>query len=130
MTEELEPPIRVEFARGPGVQQVALTGPEALERSARALDDAMGVIRSMADRVRQTIVAMPKRPSGIEISFGIKFDAQAGAVIAKAGVEASINVMFHWDVADRQTDPATSAGPDLLDGLPSGLGGDPSLGAP
>jgi hypothetical protein len=95
---ELEPPLRVEFSHGPGVRQVAMGGPEALDRSAQAINDAMGIIRQMAGRVRQTVRAMPGRPSEVEVAFGIKFDASAGAVIAKAGVEASINVVFRWDI--------------------------------
>ncbi|WP_433062072.1 CU044_2847 family protein [Dactylosporangium sp. CS-033363] len=97
MDAQVEPPLRVEFSYGPGVRQVALGGTEALDRSVRAMNDAMGIIRQMAGRVRQTVRTMPGRPSEVEVAFGIKFDGEAGAVIAKAGVEASINVVFRWD---------------------------------
>jgi Trypsin-co-occurring domain 1 len=107
VAEGLDPPIRVEFAHGPGAHQVALTGPVALERSAQALNDAMGIIRRMTDRIQQTVVSMPRRPSETEVSFGIKFDAEAGAIIAKAGVEAAINVLFRWDAVAK---PAADAG--------------------
>jgi len=94
-------PILVEFAAGPGLRQVALTPAEALERSGRAIDDAMGVIREMACRVRDTVESLARRPSSVEVTFGIKFDWSAGVVVAKAGTEASINVKLAWDSTDQ-----------------------------
>jgi hypothetical protein len=111
-------PLQIEFSRGPGVQQVALVGPEAIERSAQALNDAMGIIRQMADRVRATVVAMPVRPEQVEVAFGIKFDAQAGALIAKAGVEAAISIAFRWDL--KHPGPSPAAVLDI-DGLVSAV---------
>jgi hypothetical protein len=66
------------------------------ERSGAALEDAMTLIQNMTTRVRTTIAAMVERPSEIEVAFGIKFDAEAGVLVAKAGVEASINVLLRW----------------------------------
>ena len=97
MVDDADPPLRIEFYSRQGLHQVALSAPEVLERSARAMQDAMGTVRQMAERVRHTVASMEFRPSEIEVAFGIKFDAEAGAIIAKAGVEASINVVFRWD---------------------------------
>jgi len=90
-------PILVEFTTGPGLRQVALSPADALERSAQAVDDAMGVIREMADRVRDTVESLAKRPSSVEVAFGIKFDCTASAVVAKASAEAAINVTLVWE---------------------------------
>jgi Trypsin-co-occurring domain 1 len=103
VTEDVDPPLRIEFYDRQGLRQVALSAPEVIQRSGQALQDAMGIVRQMAERVRQTVVSMPARPSEVEVAFGIKFDAEAGAVIAKTGIEASINVVFRWEHPEQGT---------------------------
>ncbi|MEV4078612.1 CU044_2847 family protein [Nonomuraea fuscirosea] len=88
--------IVVEFSQRGGLRQVSLSAPEAIARSAEAVDQAMGTIRGMAERVRETVSNLALRPDGVQIEFGIKFDAEAGAVIAKAGVEAAVTVTLTW----------------------------------
>jgi hypothetical protein len=39
---------------------------------------------------------MAERPAGVQVAFGLKFDAEAGAFIAKTGMEASVNVTLTW----------------------------------
>jgi len=88
----------------PGVQPVAIMrGGEQLEelakKSEKALDQAMNNIYHMAQRVTATMKALPKSelPDKVEVEFGLKLDAEAGAYIAKAGVEASITVTLAWE---------------------------------
>jgi hypothetical protein len=88
--------VLVEFVQRPGVQQVALTPSEVAEKSAEALDSAMNTIRQMAGKVCATVAAMTERPAGVQVAFGLKFDAEAGAFIAKTGLEASVNVTLTW----------------------------------
>ncbi|MCP2341389.1 CU044_2847 family protein [Actinomadura rupiterrae] len=90
------PEILVEFGSGPGLQQVALSPAEAAQRSAAAIEHSMGVIRAMAAQVADTVAAIPRAPSNVEVSFGIKFDVHAHAVIAKSGLESSLNVKLTW----------------------------------
>jgi hypothetical protein len=47
----------------------------------------------MARRVVATVKALSiaERPAKVEVEFGLKLDAAAGAIVAQAGVEASIN---------------------------------------
>jgi hypothetical protein len=40
-------------------------------------------------------------PACVEVSFGIKFDIQAGAIIAKTGLESSLNVKMVWNSDQR-----------------------------
>ncbi|NUP42759.1 MAG: hypothetical protein HOY76_38495 [Streptomyces sp.] len=93
---EQDSPVLVEFSQRAGVRQVALSTPETVERSAEAVNQAMGTIRSMAERVRGTVAQMAVRPDSVEVEFGIKFDAEAGAVIAKTGIEAAVTVKLAW----------------------------------
>ena len=90
-------PILVEFAPTPGVQQVALSPTDLAERSAQALDRAMGTIRQMAQRVSALRATLPDEFTQVELEFGLKLEAEAGALISKVGAEASINVTLTWE---------------------------------
>jgi len=92
----------VEFPPRAGRQQVALKPDEAVQRSAEALDRSMDTIRHMAKRVTTTMDSLGGvRPDEVTVKFGIKFDAEAGAIIAKAGVEASMDVELVWKGGQR-----------------------------
>ena len=92
-------PILVEFTQGPGMQPVPLTRkkiPDITKMSKEALDDAMNTIHQMATRMTSTVDKLTKKPSQVEIAFGLKFVAEAGVVIAKAGAEGSLNIKLVW----------------------------------
>jgi Trypsin-co-occurring domain 1 len=90
--------IIVDFPVGPGRQQVALSPEEVAAKSARALDRSMDTIRQMAARVNTTMESLGDlRPDGVQVTFGIRFDAQAGAVLTKAGIEANLEVRLSWN---------------------------------
>jgi len=42
------------------------------------------------------ITDLIKKPNETEIEFGLKIDAAAGAVFAKAGAEATFNIKLTW----------------------------------
>ncbi len=90
-------PVQVELTPGPGVQQVSLTPGDMVEKSKEALDSAMNTVHHMARRVVGTIEALADPPSVLEVSFGLKLNAETGAIIAKAGMEATINVTLKWE---------------------------------
>ncbi len=92
--------ILVEFAPRPGVRQVStfdLTMEQLEELSNKALDSAMGTISQMAQRARALRDKIPDEFTQVEIEFGIKLDAEAGALLAKAGGEAAISVTLTWE---------------------------------
>jgi hypothetical protein len=70
------------------------------EQSQKALNLAMGTIRSMAYRIAQTIDKLEGkvRPDEAEVEFGITLDAEAGALLAKASTGAQIKVKLKWTV--------------------------------
>ena len=97
--------ILVEFAPRPGVRQVGafdLPMEQLVELSSKALDSAMGTVGQMAQRVRALREKIPDEFTQIEVEFGIKLDAEAGALVAKAGGEAAINVTLIWERRDSQ----------------------------
>ena len=113
MTQEFtidtgEDQILVEFAplQTSGVRQVSLAiGPQELAgKSARALDKAMSTIHQMGNRVTKTIksIEVVDRPTKVELEFGIKLDAEAGAYIAKVSTEAGFKVTLTWEQPDKK----------------------------
>jgi len=79
-----------------GMEKVAGLRGDIVERSEKALTSAMGTIHNMARRVKSTIDAISDRPDTVEVTFGLKLTAGAGALIASAESEASINVKLGW----------------------------------
>ena len=90
-------PILVQFELGPGAYNVSKTQYDLAQKSAEALDKAMHTIQHMAERVVTTVQAMPKQMSQVEVEFGIVLTMEAGALISKAGAEATINVRLTFE---------------------------------
>lgn len=96
-------PIQVQWAsEGGRVVQVSRSNddPEIQARAQRALNLAMGTIRAMAYRVSRAVKSLEDqvRPDEAEIEFGVNLDAEAGALLAKAGAGAQITVTLKWKV--------------------------------
>ena len=94
-TDAVRGRLLVEF-EGVGFREVAKTPAELAAESAAAVAKAMDVIREMGQRVTTAAEAMTRPPDSVEVSFGIKLDAEAGALIAKASAGASIDVKLTW----------------------------------
>lgn len=87
-------PILVDFQLSPGAYEVSLSPQDIAQKSAEALDKAMDAIHHMAHHVAATIDGLPRRPKQVEVEFGIVLKAEVGALISKAGMDATINVKF------------------------------------
>ena len=70
---------------------------ELAEKSAEALDKAMELISGMAYRAGELRDKIPVEFKQVEIEFGVALDYEFGALLAKAGVEGSINVTLTWE---------------------------------
>jgi Trypsin-co-occurring domain 1 len=83
------------FPSPAGVERVGRAG-AAMQSVKRSFDDALGDVREAASAALAQFRAMPSRPDEVEISFGVKFDARAGAVIAETKVAAHFEVTVRW----------------------------------
>lgn len=92
-------PIYVEITPKPGLKQVSKSDPmeDLSEKSAKAVESTMNTIHNMAQRINSTMEALEKRPNQVEIEFFLKFNGEVGVIIAKAGMEAGINVKMSWE---------------------------------
>jgi hypothetical protein len=89
--------IFVEFSQAPGLRQVSITPENMAQKSAEAVDKAMEIVRQMANKGMVALDALANKPTQVEMEFGVKFNAETGAIIAKAASEASLTVKFTWD---------------------------------
>src|SRR4051794_734671 len=69
----------------------SITRPEGLD-----FEDALSKIKTAAGELVSAIRDMAERPDSFEIQFGVKFNASAGVVIAKASTEANFTIKLGW----------------------------------
>jgi Trypsin-co-occurring domain 1 len=96
VTKTNAPEIIVDLAPVKGVQKVARKPEELAQASAEAMDRAMDTVRAMAERTKKAVESLDAKPDDIEVTFGIKLTAEAGALIAKVGGEAQLEVKLAW----------------------------------
>ncbi len=75
--------------------------PETLKKeSEKALNMAMGTVRSMAYRVSKTMNSIDAkiRPDEAEIEFGVNLDMETGAWLAKTSAGAQLSVKLKWKI--------------------------------
>ncbi|MEO5340999.1 MAG: hypothetical protein H7837_10890 [Magnetococcus sp. MYC-9] len=91
-TERIQIPIEVEaHSPVPGFTPVSDTGGHP------SYEEAIDRVRPVADYLLQKIQDLDARPDSVEVTFGIKLSAQAGALIAKTGAEANFGVKLVWN---------------------------------
>ncbi|MER6984256.1 CU044_2847 family protein, partial [Streptomyces carpinensis] len=107
MSDEL---VRFELGEGSAGVYVELaeddSGVERVRRRNGARQEAvdgfetgLDQIRDVAARTLRRITSMPAAPSTVELEFGVKFSVEAGAVIARTGVEGHLKVKVVWENA-------------------------------
>jgi len=69
------------------------------EMAAEAFTQGMALIRTCAEQVAETVakVSAAAKPTSVEVEFGIKLNGEVGALIAKTGAEAHLNVKLSWN---------------------------------
>ena len=82
-----------------GIRSVSIDPKDLAQKSKEAIDHAMKSMQGMAKKTVRAIKKIPisERPHTVEVSFGLKLTAEGNAVVAKAGMEAAINVTMTWN---------------------------------
>jgi len=97
--------ILVDLGPAPGVRGVAVFSVDDLrERSAKAVENAMGTIRAMSEKVVGSLkqIKVSERPTKVEVEFGIKLNAEGDALVAKVGAETAVTVTLTWEHKDEK----------------------------
>ena len=65
-------------------------------RAAQTFESALERVRPAAQAIIQKLRDLPDTPDEVEVEFGLKLSAEAGAIIAAGGVEANYRVTLKW----------------------------------
>jgi Trypsin-co-occurring domain 1 len=84
----------VETAAATGV---APAGRGGMDRAAETLRDSLKPVIAAASDVIDAFRALPRRPDGVEVRFGVSLDAKVGAVIASGTAGVHLDVTLRWD---------------------------------
>ncbi|MFC6084830.1 CU044_2847 family protein [Sphaerisporangium aureirubrum] len=77
----------------PGIRRAGRAG-DVIEASTESLQAALQPIRAAAEAALDAF--RKSAPNEVEIEFGVRLTAEAGAVIAKSGVEGHLTVKLTW----------------------------------
>src|ERR1035438_2079656 len=69
---------------------------DALRKLESVLDDAGSTIRTIGERIAESVGEMNRKPDELEVEFGIKVDGEIGAVVATLGSGAHFAVKLRW----------------------------------
>jgi Trypsin-co-occurring domain 1 len=83
--------VEVDEPPAAGVRAVALTDKGEIDFAA-----ALEHIKAAASQLQTALASVAIPPQNCEISFGIKFSASAGVILAKAGTEANFGIKMSW----------------------------------
>lgn len=102
MTELMRIPLEnqefvlVEVEPVPGLERAGRPA-DMLREASQTLEKAIGQVRDAAAAAVAQFAEMPRRPDEMELKFGLKLDAQAGAVIARTGLQGHFEVKLKWN---------------------------------
>ena len=85
--------VEVAAPPGAGMERVGHAG-DAVRDAGATLEGALGDVRRAAGAALAQFQSMG--PTEVTLSFGIKIDAQVGAVVAKTGAEGHFEVTLTW----------------------------------
>ncbi|MFJ2648257.1 CU044_2847 family protein [Streptomyces sp. NPDC087420] len=113
--------VMVEVDRdAPGARPVSRGN--SLAQAGRTFDEALAGIRAAAESALAVFRDGPLKPDSVELEFGVKLMAEAGAVIAKSSAEGHLTVKLSWAPG-----PGGVPGPD---GAPDGGAVPPAVAGP
>lgn len=74
----------------------ASRGRDVVVKAQQTLQQALGKLQPTAEAIISQLKGLSEQPSEIEVEFGLKLSAEAGAVLAAAGAEANYNIKLVW----------------------------------
>lgn len=69
---------------------------ELVVKANDTFDTALERIRSAADAMLNRLTSLTQPPDELTVEFGVKLNAETGAVIAKAATEANFTIHLKW----------------------------------
>ena len=88
------------------------SGEGALAKAVNTLEQAIDKVKPAAEIVLSKFANLAERPTEIEIEFGLKLNAQVGAIIASGSVEANYVVKLKWKRSEKYVQDSTDTSKD------------------
>jgi hypothetical protein len=79
----------------PGIERAARVD-EVVVKARASLEGAMDQVRAVATVTLGKLQGLAQQPEQIEVEFGVRFNAEAGAVIARTQAEGHLQVRLTW----------------------------------
>lgn len=98
--EENEPTDRLQEGMVPATP--ITRGHELIEKAAMDFERALDTIKPAAATIIKKIRSLNDVPDEIDVQFGLKLTASAGAVVAAAGVDANYTVTLKWKKPEKK----------------------------
>ena len=92
----------IDDVTGGGPESVSRKDGTVVAKLDESLDEALASARPAAESVINTFRALS--PDSVAVEFGLRLDAEAGAVFAKAGIGAHFTITLNWDRASETTE--------------------------
>jgi Trypsin-co-occurring domain 1 len=80
----------------PGMRRAGRTADEMWVKAATNLDQGLDGVRSAANATLSKLQNLARKPDEIELEFGVRLTAAAGAVIANTSAEGHLQVRLAW----------------------------------
>jgi hypothetical protein len=79
----------------PGIERAAREN-EVVVKARVSLEAAMEQVRAFANATLDKVQALVQPPEQVEVEFGIRLNAEVGAVIARTQAEGHLQVKLTW----------------------------------
>jgi len=66
------------------------------ENTRGKFEDALKTVRGIAGKLIHQIASIPQSPDEVECKIGIKFNVEAGVIIAKTSTEGNMEITLKW----------------------------------
>jgi hypothetical protein len=80
----------------------AARGSDVVEKSQKTFEEAMDKVKPAAAAIIAKLRTLHDAPDEIEVQFGLKLSAAAGAFLASAGVDANYSVTLKWKKEEKK----------------------------
>lgn len=70
--------------------------PSVIDRTVVSFETALGRVRPVAQAIVNQFAHTVEGATSVKVRFGVKFNAEAGAVIASVGSEANFDIEVEW----------------------------------
>ncbi|MFJ1604692.1 CU044_2847 family protein [Streptomyces sp. NPDC088253] len=100
--------IAVETAEDDSGSHLVARRADGTVQATRTFEDSLDGVREAAESALRVFRDGSLRPDAVEIEFGVKLTAEAGALIAKTSIEGHLVIKLSWSPGQSADSPVTS----------------------